>query len=173
MRQIIFLITTALLATACPDQEVAPDATPCPMDIEIGPKRVGDFHAFASGENAELTLGFQGFRYISSSVRIAGDEAQDEDQGVVLFQIAVDGQDEPYSFTHPFKLENEEADGWRYDDGLQVFFNDIPVAETVGKSAAITARGTLGNCVGVYTMNINIVDEEQCIEQPDGSLLCE
>lgn len=172
MRKFLFLLASALLASACPTQESAPDATPCSMDVEFGPRRMDDFQAFSNGAKAELVLGFQGFRYISSSVRILAEGAESEKRGSMLFQISLEGQ-EPYSLRIPFQPAAKEADGWRYGDSLQIFFNDTPVAETVGKNVTIAAKASLGDCVGTYSVNVKIVDEEQCIEQPDGSLLCQ
>ncbi|MCP4446874.1 MAG: hypothetical protein GY811_16220 [Myxococcales bacterium] len=173
MRKIIFVFTTTLLASACPKQDSTPDATPCPMDIELGAERVEGFEAFTTGESAELTVGFQDFIYISASVRLSADEAAGEDQGQLVFQIEIDAED-AYSFKQPFEALDAEADGWRYNDDIRVFFNQFPVPTIVGKEATITARGSLGNCIGLTSSaRVTLVDEKQCIEQPDGSLLCD
>ena len=170
MRNIILITSFAFLGTGCPNDPVAPDATPCDMEVEWGPKRTNGFEAFSDGARAELTLGFQGFRYVSSTVRMATDS--DADRGEMLFQISVEDQ-ETYVVTQPFEVVEEEADGWRYNDDALVFFNDLPPADVVGKEVIVTARGSIGNCRGAHTATVTVVDDDNCVEQPDGTLLCE
>lgn len=170
MRTTLFILMTVLLSSACPGDPVAPDATPCAMDVEWGPTRTTAFQPFSDGERAQLTLGFQGFQYVSSTVRMATENTSE--RGKVKFQISVEGQ-EIYTTNQFIEVLAEEGDGWRYADNILVYFNDIPLSELIGKEATISAQASVENCQESYTASVTIVDDDNCIEQPDGTLLCE
>lgn len=146
-----------------------PDAAPCPLEVAWGPRRTGEFRAFAEGDHAEITLGFQGFRYVMSSVRFGANGAGDAD---VWFQVGVAGR-EPYALRQRMTLPPAEPDGWRYRDDVLVFFNDIPIPELVGQDAEVLIRADAGGCQGNAGATVRLADDDGCIEQADGGLACD
>lgn len=170
MRKLALAATLAALA-GCPAPDAAPDATPCSLELAWGPRRVAGFRAFVDGDRAEITLGFQGFRYISSSLRAElAEEPTPEDR--MWAQIAVDGH-EVFTITSTLGMSSRESDGARYADDVLVFFNDIPIPQLVGREADIEVRARVGGCAGSYRARVTLVDDDDCVEQSDGTLLCE
>jgi hypothetical protein len=162
----MILVVVALLA-GCPGGSDAPDAMVCELGVAWGPRRSPGFAPFLDGDTAEITRGFQGFRYIDSTLRITGTV---DAEGEVWFQIEVD-QREPYAQRGRIEFPRAEADGARYADVL-VFFNDIPIAELVGRSARVTARLASGACEAVHAATVTLADDEECVEQADGGVTC-
>jgi hypothetical protein len=157
-----------LVSAGCSGGADGPDATPCPMELAWGRDRAGDFAPFGDGDRAEITLGFQGFRYISSSLRMI---MEGGDRGQVWFQIAVAGH-EPYAVSSGLTVSAPEADGARYADNVLVFFNDIPMPELVGRSATIGTRVSAGGCAGSTSVGIILANDDNCVELEDGTLSC-
>lgn len=153
----------------CPGGEGGPDAAPCELEVSWGPRRAGEFRPFVDGDRAEITLGFQGFRYIMSSLRFDADHPDDAD---VWFQVQVAGH-EPYALRQRMTLPAEEPDGWRYRDDVLVFFNDIPIPDLIDQEAAIVIRAEAGGCEGLHGATVRLADDDGCVEQADGGLTCE
>lgn len=165
------LVLAAIVLTGCPAPDAGPDAAPCPMELQWGPRRVTAFRPFVDGDRAEITLGFQGFRYISSTLRAElTEEPTPEDR--MWAQIAVDGH-EVFTITAALGMSQREGDGARYADDVLVFFNDIPIPQLVGREADIEIRALVGGCAGSHRARVTLADDDNCIEQSDGSLLCE
>jgi hypothetical protein len=157
------------LLSGCPEGSGAPDATPCDVDIEWGyVTDTGDFIAYSDDDDAEIVLGFQGFRYINSVVEIIDTTAT---QATAQFQIDVDGH---ATYGQPGgPLTTTTSPRGVYVNDLLVFFNDIPMPELVGRTCTIIARATADGCVGTYSARVTLVDDENCTEGPDGGLTCE
>ncbi len=168
MRILYPILPFVLLLSACPDTASAPDATPCYFEMEWGPGRVDSFTPFVDNDDAELTLGFQGFLYIKSTLRMTPDG--DPETGEMTFFIQVEDQD-GYSHGNPFEVTAKEGD-FRYADEVLVFFNDIPIGELVGKPVSVTTRVVIDGCIGNHTATVTLKDDNNCTEQPDGSLVC-
>ncbi len=173
-RRDVFAIVSVVvaLAAACSggDDPAAPDAAPCDLDVQWGAVRDAGFAPFVGGDTAELTLGFQGFRYVASALRVVGAEAGE--RASVTFQVELDGR-EPYALAAAYDVPPASPDGAHYVANVLVFFNDIPLPQLVGTSALITTRVAVGACRGSYAATVTLVDDEDCIEQPDGGLACE
>lgn len=165
-----YQLSIALCLTACGTGSSAPDATPCSLELDWGPLRNGDFQVYGDGDKAELTAGFQGFRYIKSTIRTTSPESPA--LGKIFFQVEVEGQ-ETYSLGEVSEVPELEADNARYFDDVLVFFNDVPIAELIGRKVKVTTRLTLNNCVGTQTSEIVLADDDQCVEQEDGQIVCE
>jgi hypothetical protein len=161
----IALLTTTL--AGCPSTPAQPDAEPCSFTLEWGREVDGVFTRFGDGDLAELTLGFQGFRYVVSAARLVGMSTEEMS---FRFDIAVAGQ---APWNQGGLARPEPASGDSYADYLLVFFNDVPIAELVGREATITARVDAGGCTGQDGAQLTLADDEQCVEQPDGGLTCD
>ncbi len=148
-----------------------PDAMPCNVEVEWGQRIDGNFQAYTSGDKAELTVGFQGFQYVTSSVRFFNVE-EVLDRASVDFQITVDGHD-PYVSIWPDSRLTTASDGSLFINELLVFFTDIPMPQLVGKTTTILSRGHAGSCVGIHEITVTLADDEQCFELEDGGIECE
>ncbi len=168
MRYLVATTLLALLSAGCPSNPAGPDATPCYFDMEWGPGRVGSFAPFVDDDDAELTYGFQGFLYIKSTLRMNPEGSPE--RGDMTFFIQVEGQ-EGYSHGSPFIVQAKEGE-FRYADEVLVFFNDIPIGELVGKSVTVSSRVVIEKCIGSHNATVNLRNDNNCIEQPDGSLEC-
>ena len=166
MTRIALLLTVAAVA-GCPSNPAGPDAQPCGFTLEWGRRAEGVFTPYGDGDSAELTLGFQGFRYVISAARLV-DMAIDELS--FHFDVSVDGQT---PWTQNGRTTATAAADGSYVDYLLVFFNDVPIAELVDRTATIHAEVTAAGCTGEDTAAITLVDQEACVEQADGGLSCE
>ncbi len=139
------------------------------LELEWGRRESGSFQRFAAAEKAEITLGFQGFRYIDSTMRVSGVEGT---KGTFGFRIDVDGHDAYNQSADQAELVMG-SDAALYAEDVLVFFNDIPTAEVVGRNAKITANAKVAGCVDSYEASVQLVDEENCLELEDGGLSCQ
>jgi hypothetical protein len=144
------------------------DAAPCTFELEWGRFAGGVFVPYTTGETAEITIGFQGFRFIYSAVRIRGVSAS---LATFMFDVTVDG--------HPTYFQDVGAsdvfagpDGEQYADEVLVFFNDIPQAELLTRNAVIVAYGAANGCAGRDEVSVILVDNDTCIAPPDGGNQC-
>jgi len=158
----------ALTVAGCPKSNPATDAAPdCSVPFEWGHRIAGDFVPFQNGDEAEITLGFQGFRYILSTAVVGDTNA---DMASFVFQIEVDGHPS-YNQTGRDTPMVVGSDG-KYVDDLLVFFNDIPLPEILGRDVTIVASATAGGCRGVDSVSLKLVDNDDCIDQQDGGVGC-
>lgn len=157
-----------LLATACSAPAPAADAGPdCTVALAWGHRVGGEFVPFEDGDEAEITLGFQGFRYIWSAARVSDTSAS----GAVFdFHVEVSGH-APYSQMGVGVPMTAGPQG-RYADQLLVFFNDIPLPEMVGRDATIVTRVTADGCRGDDRATVRLVDRDDCIDEQDGGVGC-
>lgn len=161
------LVFCLLFSAGCPGGGGDPDALDCALGVAWGPRRGESFVQFRDGDAAEITLGFQGFRYIDSTVEIAGPSGPDGD---LWFQIAIAGS-EPYALRQ--RIAIPEGASNRYVDDVLVFFNDTPIAELVGREADVTARLSSQGCEAVHRATVTMADDDSCVEQSDGGLVCD
>lgn len=173
MRRLLLGLALACLAgcsTEDPKSSTQPDAGPsCTYTLSWGHRSAGGaFEAFADGDDAEITLGFQGFRYIQSTLRLEDVKATSATHSA---RIVVEGQD-PYTLSDTPVKVHEEA-GALYSEDVLVFFNDLPIADIVGKSAEITLTAKAGGCLGSTKRTVVLRDDQSCIQQEDGGMVCE
>lgn len=168
------LLLAALGMLGCSEDSAAPptDAGPvCTGTLELswGQRKNGGYVAFQDGDSGEITLGFQGFRYIDSTMRLAGVSAT---SAVFGFRIEIDGHP-PYNQSADSAEVTSGPDGALYADDVLVFFNDLPIAEVIGRNATITAQAKAAGCSASAKARVKLVDEEACIELEDGGLQCQ
>lgn len=173
MQRLLLVIGFACLAGCSnedPKESQKPDGGPsCTYTLTWGRRdAAGAFLPFGDGDDAEITLGFQGFRYIQSTLRLEDVKATSATHSA---RIVVEGQ-APYTLSDtPVKLEDQG--GVLYTEEVLVFFNDLPIADIVGKNAEITLTAKAGGCVGTTKRTVVLRDDESCIQQEDGGLVCE
>ncbi len=152
----ILLLLAASAGAACTDDAPPdePDAgPPCGFELAWGRPVDGVFTPYADGDEAGVVLGFQGFRFIDSSARLGQIDAP---SAVFRFQVEVDGQ-APMTQDAAAELV-PGADGARYADHLQIFFNDIAMPELLGRSAAVRARATAAGCTAADAATVTLVN---------------
>lgn len=169
----LLLVFTLASAVGCSNDDPAEskaDAGPsCTFPLSWGHlSDKGDFTPFASGDDAEITLGFQGFRYIQSVLKLDEVKATSATHSA---RIVVEGQ-APYSLSDtPVKVADQG--GTLYSEEVLVFFNDLPIADIVGKSAEITINAKAGGCLGTTKTTVTLRDDLNCVQQEDGGLVCD
>lgn len=161
---------TALLLTACscvPPQP-GPDAGPCALELQWGREPNCVFSPFADGQNAEMTLGFQGFRFVESALRVTG---ASDPSAKLVFELAIEGQSPAVQPGGTVDLQ-PGADGALYSHQVLLFLNDVPLAELIGRRAEVTLGATIGACRATHRVNVTLVDEDPSIQGEDGGIVC-
>lgn len=167
----VLLGAWAVVALGCscvPPDPPGPDAGPCTLEIAWGREPDCAFTAFADGQKGEMTLGFQGFRFIESAVRLTG---ASEPAATLVFELAIEGQSSAVQPAGTLDLQ-PGADGALYAHEVLVFLNDVPLAELVGKRADVTVAATVGTCRAVQQVSLTLVDEDPSIQGADAGVLC-
>ena len=167
MRWPVALLPLLVLA-ACPDDGV-PDAAvePCTLTPRLEVRASdGVFAPIAEAADAELVLGFQGFRYVYLRVRLP--EVPPARNGSVLAQLDGDS-----AFSSPFGGMSFVGDGTEVISvPLQFFFHDQTLPSLVG--AGVTFTLTLGDavCGGSAGGHVVLAYDSSCIEGPSGERVC-
>jgi hypothetical protein len=162
------LCFSALLLTACncvPPNPI-PDAGPCTLEIQWGREPNCVFAPFVNAQKAEMTLGFQGFRFVESAVRLTG---ASEPSAKLTFELAIEGQSSAVQPAGTLDLRAGN-DGALYAHEVLLFLNDVPLAELIGKHADITLGATVGSCHATHQVSIVLVDEDPSIQGADAGL---
>ena len=154
------MIVCALAAAGCPEGgggqgggEPQVDAAPCALTLRWGRRQEGAFVAFEEGDDAEITLGFQGFRFIDS---VAGGEGTDAPEVRVRFRAEVDGQSPVTQEAGVFPLVLG-PDGARYADGVLLFFNDVPMASLLDHACDVGVVATVESCTADTSVGVHLV----------------
>ncbi len=161
------LCLCVLMTAGCPTPPPPPDGGGCTFALEWGKLDAGSFAPFADADPAEITVGFQGFRFIESVVEISGVAAATT---LFNFQIAVEGHPAYVQAASTSTLVRQPSGALRAD--VLVFFNDIPMAELIGRNAQIRATASAAGCRGTDGATVVLVDQTDCVQQPDGGILC-
>jgi hypothetical protein len=143
------------------------DAGRCDLEVQWGRVEAAQFVPFRNGEEAELTLGFQGFLFIESAVKVRGTSDRIVD---LTFQVTVQGQD---ARTQEVRKDLfPAADGSAQASEVLVFFNDVPRADLLGRTTSILVQAQVGNCSGRSSVSVTLVDKQACTAPEDGGLIC-
>jgi len=146
----------ALLVTACSggdDPKTVADAEPCAMQLEWGRRVNGVFTPFRDGDQAEITLGFQGFRFIDSVARLRSVRGK---EATFKLQATLDGRESMVQDAGAFTAK-QQADGALYVESLQLFFNDVPMPELIGQNASIVVNATAAGCAATAAARVSLV----------------
>lgn len=164
--------TAAFLLAACGCSNGTPppaDGGPsCEVEVTWGRVVKEAFVAFQNGDRAEITLGFQGFRFIISAGRLRRTQAS---RAAFNFDVSVEGQSPVVQWTGTVDLRPGEPDA-RYADDLLVFFNDVPLAELIGRRAEIITMARAGPCAGRHAVTVILDDADPCVQLADGGSQC-
>ncbi|HQY60142.1 MAG: hypothetical protein IPF92_16745 [Myxococcales bacterium] len=174
------LVAALLLACACtgggglaPDAD-APDADACvrPLELSWGRREGAGFTPFRDGDPGKITLGFQGFRFIDGVARLGGTQAK---AASFRLQVTVDGHRPSTQDVGRIDLV-AGPDGALYAEPLQLFFNDTPLPELLGRNAAVVLRastpaaGGSGACSAQQSMKLAL--ERGGCQAADGGTEC-
>jgi len=164
------LLAASLLATAgC---ESAPPATTpdaggaCSLTSVSFEVRRPDLSYRATPTDAELVLGFQGFRYIY--VRVRTDGLPMPPFGSVNGKLDTG---EPISQSFRVDL-TEEAPGRFVTEPIMVLFDDLPLAALVDHEADLTVTVGDGTCVADTGGTATLRFDPSCYEGPTGMRIC-
>lgn len=165
----IVFIALATLGSACgPPKPPLPDAGPCALEASWGREPGCSFQPFADGQKAEITLGFQGFRFIESAARLTGTS---EPMGKLVFGLTIEGQPTSVQSSQTVELR-QGPDGALYAHQVLVFLNDIPLAELIGRRAEVTLGATAGACRAQHKVSVTLVDDDLSIQGADAGFQC-
>jgi hypothetical protein len=140
------------------------DAT-CSIEVDIGRGDRDSFLPFADGDPQEVLLGFQGFRLLSISVRIAGSTASDAELSIF---VEVDDSTVVVNQAHRNLVLASAPDGAGVVEGYLIFFNDAPVSEIVGHTGTLEIIARSGGCVGTDVLAIDLRDDDMCVSYDAG-----
>jgi hypothetical protein len=156
LREIAALTLALTLAAGCTSSKPSDsptDAAPCHFTLEWGARTGSTFVPFRDGDPAGVILGFQGFRYLQTSVRLRGAGTGDVD---VRFQVTLEGHAAKTEEAGRFTIAAGD-DGALYADGALLFFNDVPMPELLGHSAEVIVVATQGACTGTTHATVKLV----------------
>lgn len=178
-----FVLSPLLLAAGgCPgDEHGTPDAA-CSLDVAIGSGSADAFEPISEGDDAEVVLGFQGFRMLIVTMRL---ERTADDRAEVSGLVSVDdGAVEVGQLPRTVRLR-EGSDGARYAEELLLFFNETPISVIVDRPADLELVARSGGCVGGTRVRVVLRDDDDCVDYgvevdagtldggvPDGSVAC-
>lgn len=142
---------------------------PCSVEVEWGRMQSGTFVAFHDGDTAEIVLGFQGFRFIDSVARIRSARAK---SAWFKLQSTVEGSAPKATEVGPFEGTIGD-DGALYVPNVQLFFNDLPMADLLGKHVSVIVVATVGGCAGRATANNLSLVRGGCMDADGGIASCD
>lgn len=141
-------------------------ADACALAIAAGSD---DGHGFVPLEDegeAEIVLGFQGSLFLDLVLRVEGTDAA---EGHVGLQADVEGLETSW-ISQTVVLEGDG--GARYARDVQLFFNAASLADLLGRRGTFRFGVAAGGCSGTQDLDLVLVDEESCVQQPDGGFAC-
>lgn len=150
------LALTAAIGAAVWTSACASSSSPAPVDAGLpidcatfqlgwGKEEGGQFVPFRDDDTAEITRGFQGFRFIDSVLRVSG--GAQATKITVRFRSVIDGQPAPVDAAAAFDLPaSASPDGARVVPTVQVFYNDTPMPELLGRDDTVEIAATAGTC---------------------------
>jgi hypothetical protein len=166
-------ITALMLSmlTGCPSSHgAASDAGPivdCALSVGLEVRRPGGAYApIAEGGQAELVLGFQGFKF--AYVRARLDRVPPST--VATFEYSLDG-DAPRSTRVGGMQLTSEGGGW-VSSPEQIFFNDDPLPSLIDRGCAITMIVGDATCSAAQSGHVTLHYQDGCVQAPDGGLTC-
>ncbi len=158
----------AVLLAGCPDDDpggadAGDAAEPCTMEARLGTGGKGaDFVPLAEGDDAEVILGYQGFRFIQTILEVSGVGSTRVNAS---FTISVEGQ---AAYPQWARADVEAVgDGAAFSDPVSIYFNDIPYAQIVGKRCDLAVEVFHPGCSDTFSVGVLLLDEDPCIQGAD------
>jgi hypothetical protein len=165
-------VALSFVSTSCTSPPPAPStdsAPPCSLQLQWGHKEAGAFIAFKDGDEAKITLGFQGFRFIDSVARITVSPPAAPSSANFRMQTTLDTREPTSQDAGPFDAK-VGPDGALYVEGLLLFFNDTPLPDLIGLTAAVVVVAEAGGCRGTAHATVKLL-RGGCMDR-DGGTSC-
>lgn len=176
MKASLFFIGIVVACTACSDPTNPPpnaDADViCPeLGVELGKNTPQGFVPFHDGQTIGVLLGFQGFRFIDGAAKLTGIVDATE---FAFFRFQVTFQNHSPSVQDLAAPITKNADGTHRAESVQIFFNDIPMAELLDENPRIDAHVKIGECSAKQTLSVRLEDAGSCadLQDPNASGAC-
>lgn len=158
-----------MLALAGCGDDVTPRidaAVPCELRTVTIEVRAPDRSYRALPADAELVLGFQGFRYVYLRVSTEGRPSSDETSALVRL-------DSGEVVSQSFRVElAEETPGHFVGTPQMLFFNDSPLPGLVDSVADLTVRVGDARCNAEARGTFTVRYDPSCYEGPAGDRIC-
>ena len=172
-RQLLARLVCSSLAlfSGCyaPPSVTDPGATPpCNAKIEWGRRLGAAVVTFHDGDRAEVTLGFQGWRFINSAARLTSTNAE---HASFAYDVDLEGV-MPYHQGGGISALHPGPDGALYAENLPIFLNDLPLCQLVGRRATVRTTATLGSCVAQTQATVVLTHGMACFQNSDGTIDC-
>ena len=158
----------ALVCAGCPGTEnthadAGADAAPCDLSVSLGVGgRGSDFVPLHDGDVGEVIVGYQGFIFIQTILRIEG---VTDGQVLAPFMVELEGH-EPYADNKRVEMI-DGGDGAGYSAPLSLYFNDFPLPDVVGSQCRLSVTVTRQGCSGGVGVDLILRDEDPCIHTVD------
>ncbi len=149
----------------------------CPeIGLELGTNTQAGSVALNDGQTVGVVLGFQGFRFLDGAAKLTGADPKED---YALFRVQVTFQNHNPTIQERMTLLTDGPDGTRVAESVQIFFNDIPMAELLDEYPPVDAEVTVGHCTGKQTLHLYLVEGGSCADMaqqgtmfPDGGGPC-
>ncbi|MCC7536192.1 MAG: hypothetical protein IT379_08260 [Deltaproteobacteria bacterium] len=162
------LVPLSVLLLACGDdagspRDGGPQCAAFPVSLQV---RGPDYAYHDIPGDADLVLGFQGFRYIYLRARTSAEPP--------VMQGSVVAEPEGQSLvSQPVRFSfSEEDDGVWLSDPVIVFFNDIPLPSLVGQGCRVWMRVGDERCGGEAEGRVVLRYDPRCYEGGMGERIC-
>lgn len=163
------LLLMSLALAGCGDDVVVPgtDAGPaCALRAVSVEVRAPDRTYTSLPADAELVLGFQGFRYVYLKARTDGRPSSLETSALVTL-------DSGEVVSQSFLLDLAEESPGRFVGVPQmIFFNDSPLPGIVGHAADLTLHVGDARCSAETRGTFTLRFDPNCYEGPSGDRIC-
>ena len=127
----------------------------------------GSYLPFASAAEAELVLGFQGFKYVYLKAHL-GARPQPPSGAVIIELDGAARRSQPFG---DLGLADDGAGGL-VSAPVRVFFNDDPLPMLVNKGVTLTLQVGAATCAASAGGRVTLYYDASCYEGPDGQRVC-
>jgi|GEM_PF-3074211 len=160
-----FLAVTGCSTTPDPPPNTdKPDAdAPCSTQLELGKNTAQGFVPFENDQTVGVLLGFQGFRFIEGAARLTHANTE-----FAFFRFQITFKDHSPLVQDRAAMVTPLPDGTQLAENVQIFFNDIPMAELLEEYPRIDAAVTAGTCTGKQTLSVRLSDAGTCDDLTQG-----
>lgn len=157
-----------VLAPACASSSAPPpppgseDGGACALTITLGRLDAAGFSRLDEGDDVDVILGFQGFRFVDLAARFEGTSAT---SAALKIQATIEGRS-PQTQAQGLRLSTD-AGGARLADHVQIFFNDVPEAELFDRAVALALHATAEGCGADQALALTLRDGGTCADIVD------
>ncbi len=162
-RDMACLVLLSSVLAGCPPESTSSPVTTtgtCDLEVAIGQVTEAGFVPFADGDEAGVVLGFQGFRFIDAAVRLEGVTL---DHATLKIRSTIEGHS---PLTTALVAPLTAAGSGAIAEHVQLFFNDIPMAEMLGRDCKLEVQATAADCTGTGVVTVTLA-EGGCMPDAD------